>query len=57
VSGMPELFDAALAGCVAFYAGRYLTRLVWGPNACGEYGMAADRPARVAAVRAPAGGA
>jgi putative redox protein len=49
-----ELFVASLTACVAFYAGRYLTRhgltrdglAVWA-----EYEMATDRPARVAAVR------
>src|ERR1022692_161050 len=49
-----ELFVASLASCVAFYAGRYLTR-----HGCSREGlavsasfyMAADRPARVSGVR------
>jgi len=57
-----ELFVASLATCVAFYAGRYLTR-----HGCSRdglavsvgYDMASDRPARVSAinlaVRVPAG--
>ena len=56
------LFVASLATCVAFYAGRYLTR-----HGCSRdglavsagYEMASDRPARVGsirlAVRVPAG--
>ena len=57
-----ELFVASLASCVAFYAGRYLTRHGVDRDGLGvsvEYEMATDRPARVAAVRlavrAPAG--
>ncbi|MEV4536658.1 OsmC family protein [Asanoa sp. NPDC049518] len=57
-----ELFVASLASCVAFYAGRYLTRHGVSRDGLGvavEYEMATDRPARVAAVRlavqAPAG--
>ncbi|MDG4770646.1 OsmC family protein [Solwaraspora sp. WMMD792] len=49
-----ELFVAALASCVAYYAGRYLVRhgLSRDGLAVGaRYVMAADRPARVAAVR------
>ncbi|MFY1649856.1 OsmC family protein [Solwaraspora sp. WMMB762] len=49
-----ELFVAALASCVAYYAGRYLIRhgLSRDGLAVGaRYVMAADRPARVAAVR------
>lgn len=49
-----ELFVASLATCVAFYAGRYLTRHGFSRDGLGvsvEYQMAADRPARVAAVR------
>ena len=49
-----ELFVASLATCVAFYAGRYLTR-----HGCSRdglavsvgYEMASDRPARVSAIR------
>ena len=49
-----ELFVASLASCVAFYAGRYLTR--HGHDRTGltvstEYEMATDRPARVRAIR------
>lgn len=49
-----ELFVASLATCVAFYAGRYLTRHGLSRDGLGvsvEYEMATDRPARVAAVR------
>jgi uncharacterized OsmC-like protein len=49
-----ELFVAALAGCVAFYAGRYLARhgaTSDGLRVSAEYDMATDRPARVAAIR------
>ncbi|WP_232075292.1 OsmC family protein [Phytohabitans suffuscus] len=49
-----ELFVASLATCVAFYAGRYLTRHGLsrdGLSVSVEYQMATDRPARVAAVR------
>jgi uncharacterized OsmC-like protein len=49
-----ELFVASLATCVAFYAGRYLTR-----HGCSRDGLAVevafelatDRPARVSRVR------
>lgn len=49
-----ELLVASLASCVAFYAGRYLTR--HGLDRAGlmitaEFTMATDRPARVAGVR------
>ncbi|MEV0737835.1 OsmC family protein [Streptomyces sp. NPDC050549] len=49
-----ELFAASLAGCVAFYAGRYLLR--HGLNGEGlrvraEFTMATDRPPRVDTVR------
>src|SRR6266511_2334120 len=49
-----ELFVGSLAACVAFYAGRYLTR--HGHSRAGlavhaEFEMATDRPARVAAIR------
>jgi len=49
-----ELFVAALATCVAFYAGRYLSRHGFDRDGLGvtaEFEMATDRPARVAAVR------
>lgn len=48
-----ELFVASLASCVAFYAGRYLTRHDYertGLTVSASYEMAADRPARVASV-------
>jgi putative redox protein len=57
-----ELFVASLATCVAFYAGRFLTRHGYsrdGLAVSAEYEMASDRPARVSgirlAVRVPAG--
>src|SRR5262245_18742175 len=49
-----ELFVASLATCVAFYAGRYLTRHGYTRDGLGisaDFDMASDRPARVAAVR------
>jgi uncharacterized OsmC-like protein len=49
-----ELFVASLATCVAFYAGRYLTRHGFSREGLGVsvgFDMASDRPARVAAVR------
>jgi putative redox protein len=49
-----ELFVASLATCVAFYAGRYLTRHGFSRDGLGVsvgFDMAADRPARVAVVR------
>jgi len=48
-----ELLVAALAGCVAHYAGRYLDRhgvSREGLRVTAEHVMAADRPARVASV-------
>ena len=48
-----ELFVASLATCVAFYAGRYLTRHGYSREGLGvsaEYELARDRPARVSAV-------
>ena len=48
-----ELFVASLATCVAFYAGRYLTRHGHsrdGLEISAGFDMAADRPARVSAV-------
>jgi uncharacterized OsmC-like protein len=57
-----ELFVASLASCVAFYAGRFLTRHGYGRAGLAVsvgYEMAADRPTRVSgirlAVRVPAG--
>jgi putative redox protein len=49
-----ELLVASLASCVAFYAGRYLTRHGLdraGLAVAAEFTMATDRPARVASVR------
>jgi len=49
-----ELFVASLAACVAFYAGRFLTRHGYsrdGLAVSAGYEIATDRPARVAAVR------
>jgi putative redox protein len=49
-----ELFVGSLAACVAFYAGRYLTRHGLtrdGLTVHADYQMATDRPARVTAIR------
>jgi uncharacterized OsmC-like protein len=49
-----ELLVASLASCVAFYAGRYLTRHGYdrtGMTVTADFDMAADRPARVSAIR------
>jgi uncharacterized OsmC-like protein len=49
-----ELFVASLAACVAFYAGRYLSRHGYDRNGLhvhADFDMATDRPARVAAIR------
>ncbi|MFG2309360.1 OsmC family protein [Streptomyces sp. NPDC048566] len=49
-----ELFAASLATCVAFYAGRYLRRHGLprsGLRVTTEFGMAADRPARIGSLR------
>ncbi|HET8641422.1 MAG TPA: OsmC family protein [Pseudonocardiaceae bacterium] len=49
-----ELFVGSLAACVAFYAGRYLTRHGFsrdGLRVRTRFEMATDRPARVAAIR------
>jgi len=49
-----ELLVASLGSCVAFYAGRYLLRHRLhraGLAVVAEFDMAADRPARVGAVR------
>jgi uncharacterized OsmC-like protein len=48
-----ELFVASLAGCVAFYAGRFMTRHGLsreGLSVAVTYNMADDRPARVANI-------
>jgi len=49
-----ELFVASLATCVAFYAGRYLTRHGYsrdGLAVSAAYDMATDRLARVSTIR------
>lgn len=49
-----ELFVASLASCVAFYAGRHLTRHGYGRDrltVSAEFSMASDRPARVSEIR------
>lgn len=49
-----ELFVASLATCVAFYAGRYLTRHGLSRDGLGvsvRFRMADDRPARVADIQ------
>jgi putative redox protein len=49
-----ELFVASLAACVAFYAGRYLTRHGYGRDGLAVsvgYEMASDRPVRVGGIR------
>jgi len=49
-----ELFVGSLAACVAFYAGRYLSRHGYqrdGLRVRAEFEMASDRPARVSSVR------
>ena len=49
-----ELLVASLAACVAFYAGRYLTRHGYsrdGLAVAADFDMAADRPARVSSIR------
>ena len=49
-----ELFVASLATCVAFYAGRYLTRHGYdrdGLAVSAGFEMASDRPARVSRIR------
>jgi len=48
-----ELFVASLATCVAFYAGRYLTRHGYdrdGLAVSAGFEMASDRPARVSRI-------
>jgi uncharacterized OsmC-like protein len=48
------VFVASLVACVAFYAGRYLTRhgdSRHGLEVTAAYDLAADRPARVGAIR------
>jgi putative redox protein len=49
-----ELFVGSLAACVAFYAGRYLSRHGYHRDELvvqTDFTMATDRPARVAAIR------
>jgi uncharacterized OsmC-like protein len=49
-----EVFVASLVACVAFYAGRYLTRhgeSRQGLEVTAGYELAPDRPARVGAIR------
>lgn len=49
-----ELLVGSLASCVAFYAGRYLTRHGYdrtGLSVSASYELATDRPARVSAIR------
>ena len=49
-----ELFVGSLAACVAFYAGRYLTRHGYsrdGLAVSADFDMATDRPARVSVIR------
>jgi putative redox protein len=49
-----ELFLASLATCVAYYAGRYLTRHGHGREGLGvslTYRLASDRPSRVAEIQ------
>jgi uncharacterized OsmC-like protein len=49
-----ELFVASLAACVAFYAGRYLTRHGYGGDGLAVragFEMASDRPVRVSGIR------
>jgi len=49
-----ELFIASLAGCVAFYAGRYLTRHGFGRDGltvAAGFAMADHGPARVSDIR------
>jgi putative redox protein len=49
-----ELFVAGLTSCVAYYAGRYVTRHGHdraGLRVTADWEMATDRPARVASVR------
>jgi uncharacterized OsmC-like protein len=49
-----ELLVASLASCVAFYAGRYLTRHGHGRTGLtvsASYELATDRPARVRKIR------
>jgi uncharacterized OsmC-like protein len=49
-----ELFVASLASCVAFYAGRYLTRHGLEPDGLAvrvAFQLASDRPPRVAGIQ------
>jgi putative redox protein len=49
-----DLFVAGLAGCVAFYAGRFIQRRGWAPDAvrvvC-DYHLTHSQPARVDTIR------
>ena len=49
-----ELLIASLASCMAFYAGRYLTRHGYdrtGMTVSADFDLASDRPARVSTIR------
>ena len=49
-----ELFVGSLAACVAFYAGRYITRRGYGRDGLhvhADYAMSTNRPARVTSIR------
>jgi putative redox protein len=49
-----ELFVGSLAACVAFYAGRYITRHGYGREGLhvhADFAMSANRPARVTGIR------
>ena len=49
-----ELFVGSLAACVAFYAGRYLSRHGFGRDGLevsARFDMATDRPSRVGSIR------
>ena len=49
-----ELFVASLASCVAFYAGRFISRHGYSRDGLAvsvDYDMASDRPARVGGIR------
>lgn len=49
-----EMFVASLVACVAYYAGRYLTRHGYsrdGLSVSASFDMASDRPARVNSIR------
>jgi uncharacterized OsmC-like protein len=49
-----ELFVGSLAACVAFYAGRYITRHGYGRDGLhvhADFAMSTDRPVRVTSIR------